>query len=108
MATKKKSRKKASKRTVATKRKVTRKKKATKRKAIECKADQLGLNELFAVFEECERPVIVAATHSDAIVLFIECDQRCEHDLQAPRRQYLSINRFEQAELIPCQHALRC
>ena len=60
----------------------------------ECQSDHLGMKPGLPLFEECESPVKVAATHADTVILLIERDDRRDHDVEHARRD--DYVRYEQ------------
>lgn len=54
----------------------------------------------FSIFQEGKSPIIVSTTHADAMIGFVERNDRCEDDIEHSRSDKITVFRLRNSELI--------
>ena len=74
---------------------------------IECKPDELWPQPGMSASQECKRAIEVAAAHADTIACIIECDERCNYDIEVGRVDLQFRFRFQNSESVSAYRCFR-
>ncbi len=55
---------------------------------------------VISVSQKCETAIEVAATHTDSVFIFVECNQWSNDEIELPRRHYFAVDRLPKSKTI--------
>ena len=65
-----------------------------------CDTDKFRTYPMSSVSEKCKAAIKIAATHADAIVVLVECDERRYDEIKLPRRNDFAVDGLPKTKII--------